>query len=410
MVSGLRAKLDRIVSRDSSWRWLVIGVAALALVVRLGLIAGTGGGFNLRIFYWFGDLVARGINPYHAPPGSGAHDPQYGDNPPMELIVFAGLLKIHNSPDTLRVFFALVDVSVIALVGFLYPLARIWRANFILFYGFNPLLLEEWTAFADDKAILLALIILVLLGLEQGRLALSWSATAVLVAFKWLGVFFLLPLALESRRRVSGMAMALGGAAFVAFVALWQLPYFPDNLEAFSRRSDRISIDPPIHASPTQVLSHIGIYSSAIPRVFIVVSLLAVYLLFALRRLDAREAVVLSIFCSYVALPDEGANRMLLITLPFLFIVAMTARRWLALWAVSLLAAAAVLVEFRNTPIDLVEQVFGSYGSLKHVLFANAVMALVVFYYLKDRLSPREAQRSSAAASASSTDSSPALT
>jgi hypothetical protein len=408
MAAGLKARLDQTLSREESWRRLVIAVAALALVVRIGLIAGTGGGFNLRIFYWFGDLVARGINPYHAPPGTGAHDPQYGDNPPMELIVFAGLLKIHNSPDTLRVFFALMDAVVILLVGFLYPLGRVWRANFIVLYGFNPLLLEEWTGFADDKAILFALIVVVLLGLEQGRLALSWGATAVLIAFKWLGVAFVLPLALHSARRVSRRALALGAGAFVAFIAAWQIPYFPDNLEAFSRRSDRISIDPPIHASPTQILSHLGIYSSAIPRVFIVVSLLAVYALFVYRRLDVREAVVLSVFCSYVALPDEGANRMLLITLPFLFIVAMTPRRWLALWAVSFLAAAAVLVEFRNVPIDLVEKIFGSYGSLKHVLFANTVMALVVFYYVRDKLS--RSQRSSAASSASSTESSPTLT
>jgi hypothetical protein len=99
---------------------------------------------------------------------------------------------------------------------------------------------------------------------------------------------------------------------------------------------------------------------------------------------------------------------MLLITLPFLFIIAMTARRWLSLWAVSFLAAAAVLVEFRKTPIDLIEQIFGSYGSLKHVLFANTLMALVVFYYLKDRLS--RTQRSSAASSAASAESSPTLT
>jgi hypothetical protein len=408
MAAGLKARLDQVLSRDDSWRWFVIVVAGLALVARLVLIAGTGGGFNLRIFYHFGDLVARGMNPYHAPPGTGAEDPQYGDNPPMELIVFAGLLKLHHSPDTLRVFFALMDVVVIALVGFLYPLARVWRANFIVFYAFNPLLLEEWTGFADDKAILIALIIVVLLGLEEGRLALSWTATAVLIAFKWLGAAFLLPLALYTSRRVSPRALAIGAGGVAAFVALWQLPYFPDNLEAFSRRSDRISIDPPIHASPTQILSHLGIYDSAIPRVFIVVSLIAVYTLFVLDRIDVREAVVLSVFCSYVALPDEGANRMLLITLPFLFVMAMTTFRWLSLWAVSILGAAAVLVEFRDTHIGLIEQIFGSYGSLKHVLFANLLMAFVVFYYVKDKL--KGTQRASADASATSAESSPALT
>jgi hypothetical protein len=408
MGARVKATLDQVLSRDDAWRRFVIGVAVLALVARLVLIAGTGGGFNLRIFYHFGDLVARGMNPYHAPPGTGAESPQYGDNPPLELIVFAGLLKIHNSPDTLRVFFALMDVAVIGLVGFLYPLSRIWRANFVVFYAFNPLLLEEWTAFADDKSILIALIILVLLGLEEGRLAISWAATAVLIAFKWLGAAFLLPLALYTWRRVSPRALAIGAGAVTAFVALWQLPYFPDNLEAFSRRSDRISIDPPIHASPTQILSHLGIYDSAIPRVFIVVSLITVYALFLLDRIDVREAVVLSVFCSYVALPDEGANRMLLITLPFLFILAMTEFRWLSLWAVSILGAAAVLVEFRNTGIGLIEQVFGSYGSLKHVLFANLLMAFVVFYYVKDKVT--RTQRERAASSASSAESSPALT
>ncbi|MEX0993046.1 MAG: hypothetical protein WDZ37_03525 [Solirubrobacterales bacterium] len=382
-LSGIQARIESWDARK--WRRAVLATAALALLARAVVIAVTGGGFNLRIFHYFGGLIARGVNPYDAPPG-GEFDPRYGDNPPPELLLFAGLLEIHDSPDTLRVFFALADGAVIATVGLWYPRSRTFRANFIAFYAFNPLMLEAWTGFADDKALLLLCTIGVLAGLDAGRLALSWGSAIALAALKWYSVVFAPALALHSARLRSRGWTVAACLAFVGVVALAQLPYLPDSLDAFARRSDRISIDPPIHAAITQLLAEVNLYSTLIPRVFWPLSLGTVYALYLLRKIDIKDTVVLSVFCSYIALPDEGFNRMLLITLPFLFLIGMSLWRWTVLWFLSILAAGAVLVEFRDVDLDLAESLFGAYGSLEHVVFVNVVMVAVLVFYLRDRL------------------------
>ncbi len=370
---------------ERRWKQFVALVAVGALVVRLVLIATTGGGFNLRIFHYFGGLILDDINPYAAPVG-GEFGPRYGDNAPPELLLFAGLLKIHDSADTLRAFFTVADLAVITTVGLAYPRSRAFRANFIAFYAFNPLMLEAWTAFADDKAVILLLTIAVLIGLERDRLGFSWAAAAALGAFKWISVVFAPALAIHTARIRSKRWLVLALLAFAGVLFVSQVPYFPDSLEAFDRRSARIDIDPPIHASVTQLLDAVGLYDPLIPRIFMPVSLALVYGFFLLRRIDVKDTVVLSLFFAYVALPDEGFNRMLQITLPFLLVIAMPALRWTLLWLLSSLAALAVLVEFRDTHVSAVESAFGAYGSVRHVLFVNVVMVAVLFWFLRDRL------------------------
>src|SRR5215208_3666944 len=134
----------RTLARDErTWRRTVLAVAALALVVRLAIAAVTGGGNDLKIYYAFASLAAGGDNPFD-PPAGFEFPERLSDNLPGEYVLFAGLLRIVDSPDTLRVLFAFADAGVVLLVGLWYPRPIAWRAAFVAFYAFNPLVLGSW--------------------------------------------------------------------------------------------------------------------------------------------------------------------------------------------------------------------------------------------------------------------------
>jgi hypothetical protein len=82
--------------------------------------------------------------------------------------------------------------------------------------------------------------------------------------------------------------------------------------------------------------------------------------------------------------PDHAYTRALLAALPFLFVIRLTPRRWAALWVVSTLASIGIYLQQERGQL-------GGYGSLAHVVVANAFLALVAGFYAADKLSARAA-------------------
>jgi hypothetical protein len=364
------------------WPWCVAGVVLAAVALRLALIALSDGGADLGIYLRFGRLALAGANPYDAPSG-GPISPVMADSPPLEFALFAGLLKLHDAPSTLRGAFALCDGATIALVALLYPRPRAWRGAFVVFYAFNPFVLVAWTVFSEDKTLLFLLIVLLLLALERDRLGRAWSATSALVALKFLGVFFAPVLALHSWRERGRRGLVPVGA-FVLVAAASCLPWFPDSLDAFDHRHARLVLDPPFHAGLGILLARLGLYAPFEPQLAMALALLAVFVAFALLRLDVRDAVVLSIFAGYAFLPDEVPNRILLITLPFLLVLSPSRRGWAAIWGCSLPAAAAVVVAAKGAPAPL-EHLLGRESSVPHVLWSHLLPALVLVLWARER-------------------------
>jgi hypothetical protein len=375
--------------RPRAWRAAVIAIAVGAFVVRILIIAHSRGGDDLRMYTYFSRLALHGANPF-APPAHGLFPPVDANNPPLEVGAFAAVLAIHDSPTTLRVLFALADAAVIAVVGLYYPRSRQWRSGFILFYAFNPFVLFAWTAFAEDKTILFLGIVAWLLALERGREWSAWAAATALTVFKFLGAFAIPALAVDSLR-TRGRQALLPIGAFIAVFLLSNLPWFPNSLDAFSRRDTRLAINPPIHASPTLVLSRLGIYAPIEAKLLTAAAIAAVLAFFAARRIDIREAVVWSLFAGYAFLPDDAFNRLLLITLPFILILDMPPVRWLVLWIISGIAALAGVVATRGVPHALaalggpLRTLFAHEGTLRHVLWINLLPGAVVAYYFIDR-------------------------
>jgi hypothetical protein len=307
---------------------------------------------------------------------------------------------VHDSPTTLRVLFAIVDLGVLLLIGLGSPGPQSWRLAFVLFYGFNPLVLLGWTVYAEDKTILFAGIAVLILALERQRHWTAWLATTFLTAFKFLGAFVVPVLTLHAVRQRRAVILPL--VVLVGVVAASAAFWFPDSLHAFSRRSVRLDLNPPINASPVLLLAKIGIYNTVEPRVLTVIGVLVVFGLFAIRRIDICEAVVLSVLAGYVFLPDDAFDRLLLITLPFLLILRPKPWQWLLLWAVSSVAALGAVVATHGVPHflsgvgDGLRSVFGGHeGTLRHVFWMSLPLAvvLVMFGLARRTRTPAAARR-----------------
>jgi hypothetical protein len=388
--------MKRFLASDRGWRIFVAGVLGGAVLARaLCLLADRAGGDDLQIYVYFARLVLDGENPYEAPVG-GAIDPDYGDNPIGEIGFFAGILSLWDSHTALRVAFVIADLATLALLAFGYLRDRVWKAQLMTFYAFNPLILDVWTVSADDKTVFFCLIVALLMSLERGWMVGAWIAATALGILKWLSAYFLLPLVLFTARSLGTLrAVAFLGASLLV-VALTTIPFFPDSLEPIERRRDRLDLEPS-HASLTQVLDALDLYHPAIVTIFVPVALLAITLLFVWSRIDLREAVVLSIAAAFLLLPDQGVNRTVFLATPFLLIMRLSSRRLVAIWLASFVSVAAAVIEsdkfesrsedipLGTTLVDLV----GPLGSTRFVLFANVYLAVVLGLYAFDRLRGR---------------------
>lgn len=380
-----RVAWQAVAGTTARWRWTVAGVAFLALLVRVLIIAGSHGGSDLRNYTYFSRLALHGHDPF-TPPQHGLFAPIFANSPPLEFALFSLLLRVHDSPTTLRILFALADVALILLVGFASRSPRPWRAAFITFYAFDPLVLVSWTVYAEDKTLLFLAITILIFALEQGRVFTSWLAAAFLAAFKFLGAYFVPVLVVYTLRKRRTQAILLL-ALFLVLFAASNLPWFPESVKSFTRRDQRLNIDPPIHASPTLLLSRIGLYARLEPRLLTAFALLVVLFLFVLRRIAVRDAIALSLFSGYIFLPDDSFDRLLLISLPFLLLVRPTRVQWSVLWAITTVAAFAAVVETRGVPHALapigalLRGLFSHEATVRDVLWMNApVVAILVTY------------------------------
>lgn len=370
-----------------------MAITLLAVAVRLLIIAHSHGGSNLTIYTYFSRLALHGANPFN-PPAHGLINPVHSNSPPFEVATFTALLAVHDSPTMLRLLFALGDAAVLLLIGLRFPRPRRWRLAFLLFYAFNPFVLLAWTVYAQDKTLLFFGIAALLLALERGREWGAWLAATGLAAFKFLGAFAFPALALHWFRKRRWWAL-VPVAAFIVVLALSNLPWFPKSLDAFSRRNDLLGFNPPIHVSPTLLLSRIGIYAPIEAKLLPALMTLAVLALFVKRRIDIREAMIWSMFAGYVFLPDTDFDRLLLITLPFLLILDLSLGRWVLVWVVSCFAALAGVVATHGVPHEFsalagtLRTVFSHEDTGRSLLWMNLLPVLVLGFYFVDRRAAR---------------------
>jgi hypothetical protein len=384
---------------EAHWTATVVLVVAAALLVRLAVIAVSGGGDDLRVYVYFARLALAGRNPYE-PPADGPISPDQAVNLPGEQLLFAGLLKLHDSPDTLRVVFALADAATIALIGSWHERSTAWRLALMTFYGFSPFVLYSWTGHAEDKTLLFLGITGLLIALERARYGAAWAITGALAVFKWVGAFWAPVLALDTLRARGARYAAVVVGLFLLVFGLSHLPWLPASLDAYDLRSSRTNLDPPLHAALLKPLADVGLYAPWMVKVGTPLALAAVFVAYARRSIGVAAAVVLSQLAAYVFLPDESDNRILLIALPMLYVIRLTPARMVVLWAISLLATAALVFQLDGVPHgpgalhDAFQRVLGAYGSTQHVVVMNLILVAVLVWFVLD------ARRGSARATA----------
>lgn len=346
------------------------------------------GGGDVSYYYYYADLMLKGFDPWRPPPGP--VEPL--DIPALEMYLFAGILVIHHSISALRYAFALADALTIVLITAFFPRSRWWRFSVASFIAFNPFVLISWTVFGEDKTFHFLAITLILVLTERGRAGAATIVAAIYAAAKWVSLFFGPPLIVHLLRQRGLRAwriVAIGAAVFL----IAQIPYFPSPFLAYLRKNSRLDALPE-HASVSELLVALHLYGPLVPRVFIVVSLGAIYYFFWRRRLNIAESIVLSIYCFFVLLPDESFDRIVLIVMPFLFIVRLTPWRVAIIWLATTVAAAATFTPFWGIPqfvpggSEFASWV-GAYGSPVYVALSNIPTLLLPSLWVLDRLAAR---------------------
>ncbi len=369
----------------------LLRVVGAALLLRVGLIfLFKGGGFDLRIYHYFGGLMLQGGNPYLAP-ADGLIDPRYADMSPLNLSVFAGVMSIWNSRQALRCLLAAVDAIILYGIGRQTWIPTRATNRILIFYAFNPLLLLAWVVAAEDKNIVFALLLALLGAVLQKRTIRASAICGILAAYKFIGFVFILPVLAFVRRRSTKPllpAIVLVGILVVAHAA-----YFPESLLIYQHRLSRSESPVPIHASPLAVLAWIGIYSPRVVPVILGAVLGFLYWAHLRNKLTTGETIVLSGFAIGVISPDAGIDRLLLVALPMLVWVGPQPSRTRFIWVLSSVCSIALFWELgppRWLPgvravAPVADVVFGQYGSPQHVIYMNLLPWSLLVLFLHDR-------------------------
>jgi hypothetical protein len=359
---------------------------------------------DLRNYYWPAQAALRGANPY-ALWASGRAGEFRADMAPVELVIYVATVAAWNDQRAIQILFALFDVLNIVLLGALLKHSR-RQLPFQVFYALGPLTIYNLVLVPEDKTILLTLTfgIFYLLTLptphitrntfQISRATLIVLLAALLAAFKWLSVFYLLPLMLFVSR--DWRDFAKHGALFGAVVALAHVPWFPDWLYVYQFRSGRTAT--PLHTAPAVILNALGLFDKNALMIVLIVSLLAIYALFWFKRIDIFETIAFATAAGILWTPDMDPVHLSLIVITFLLVVDWTRQvRLLTVWALSFWVAAVYALStrtgFTRYGLPDLREVVGMYGSVQMILLSYVLFIFVIGFYLRDKLCGRSVGR-----------------
>lgn len=351
---------------------------------------------DLRNYYWPAQAALRGENPY-ALWASGQSGEFRADMAPLELLMYVVTVAAWNDPRAIQVLFAVFDAINIALLGVLlkYPSLKL---SFQVFYAFGPLTLYNLTLVPQDKTILLTLTFLVFYWLLQSpdyvlrftflrftRAALVIVTAALLASFKWLSVFYLLPLLLFVSRDVR--AFVKHGLIFAVVVGLAHLAWFPSWTYVYIFRSTQRA---PFHISPAALLNAFGRYDARVLMALLAVSLVIIYALFWLKRVDIFETMALSVAAGVLWTPDMDPVHLSIVVIHLLLVLDWTrGLRRLWVWVLSAWVAALYAItahtSFGSFNLAGLQSIVGAYGSPRMIVLSFVLFIVVLAFYLSDK-------------------------
>jgi hypothetical protein len=358
---------------------------------------------DLRNYYWPAQAALHGENPY-ALWANGQAGEFRADMAPLELALYVATVAVWNDPRALQVLFALFDALNIVLLGALLRASPL-RLPFQIFYALGPLTIYNLVLVPQDKTILLTLTFLIFylltlpahctLRIANYELRITHQAirnltlvalAALIAAFKWLSVFYIVPLLLfVSRDR---RALVKYGALFGGIVALMHLPWFPDWLYVYQFRVGRTAT--PMHTAPVVLLNALGWFDKNVLMILLIVSLLAIYALFWFKRIDIFETIALSVMAGILWTPDMDPVHLSLVVLHFLLIVDWSSvARQIIIWSASAWVAAVYAFStrtgFTRYGLPDARAIVGVYGSAQMIVLSYGLFGVVLGLYLFDK-------------------------
>ncbi len=353
---------------------------------------------DLRNYYWPAQAALRGENPY-ALWASGQSGEFRADITPLELALYVATVALWNDSRALQLLFALFDALNIVLLGVLLKSSPI-RFPFQIFYALGPLTIYNLVLVPQDKTILLALTFLIFYLLVHhgsrftfhvSRFEVQGSTLVVVIAallasFKWLSIFYIIPLVLFVSRDWRDWVKY--GALFGGIVALTHLPWFPDWLYVYQFRAGRTAT--PMHTAPAVLLNALGWFDKNALMILLVVSLLAIYALFWFQRIDIFETIALAVMAGILWTPDMDPVHLSIVVLHFLLIVDWSSvARQIIVWSASAWVAAVYAFStrtgFTRYGLPDVRALVGVYGSVQMIVLSYVLFFVVVGFYLHDK-------------------------
>lgn len=379
-----------------------IGFALRLFLIFPGPLASKVGFFanqaDLRNYYWPAQTALTGANPYVLW-SSGQSGEFRADMAPLELAIYVATVRVWNDARAIQVLFAIFDAINIVLLGVLLRRSPL-RLPFQIFYALGPLTLYNLTLVPEDKTMVLTLTFLIfyLLILPPETvwrigavcvkpLALVIPAAAILASFKWLSVFYLLPLLLFVSRDVRDFVKQ--AVAFAAIVAVAHLPWIPDWSYVYIFRAQRINA-PMEHIAPASLLNAVGLFDKNALLAALALSLLLIYALFWFKRIDIFETMALAVMAGILGTPDMDPVHLSIIVICFLLVVDWTRGiRLAAVWVLSELVAAVYAISTHASfgSLDLAgwHRITGAYGSPQMILLSYVLFVAVLAFYLIDK-------------------------
>lgn len=352
---------------------------------------------DLRNYYWPAQAALQGQNPYVLW-STGQSGEFRADMAPIELAVYVATVAVWNDPRAIQVLFAVFDIINVVLLGALLKQSPL-RLPFQIFYTLGPLTLYNLVFVSEDKTILLTLTFLIFYllllpknyALHFRKLQFTTASliillAAVLASFKWLSVFYLLPLLLFVSQDWRDFIKY--GALFGIVVGLSHLPWIPDWLYVYTFRFGRIIS--PMHIAPGVLLNAIGLYDKTMMLVLVVGALLAIYALFWWKRIDIFETMALSVMAGVLWTPDMDPVHLSIVVIYFLLIIDWTNLARLAtVWGLSAWVAAVYALStrtgFTRYGVPDPRVIVGNYGSIQMIVLSYVLFIAVLAIYLLDK-------------------------
>lgn len=360
---------------------------------------------DLRNYYWPAQAALRGENPYALWAG-GQSGEFRSDMAPLELAMYVATVAVWNDPRALQLLFTMFDAINIVLLGVLLKQSPL-KLSFQVFYALGPLTLYNLVLVPQDKTILLTLTLLIFYvlllpqdySLQFGSLRFSRAvliviAAALLAAFKWLSVFYLLPLLVYLSRDWRDFVKY--GFVFGVVVGLTHLLWFPDWFYVYTFRAGRTVM--PFHTSLLVLLREVGLFDQNIMTLVLLASLALIYTLFWSKRIDIFETIALSVMAGIWWTPDMDPVHLSIVVLHLLLIIDWSSvLRQIAIWSLSVWVAAVYAFStrtgFTRYGLPDLRALVGAYGTPQMIVLSYGLFIGVFALYLFDKARQRRIGR-----------------